>query len=123
MTERLLFADGNNRLLDIYQRYFSGQGYAVQTACTGLVCLACLRQQCPDLLILDFNLMWGGGDGVLARLREGNDVPVPPVILTTFNSEPWPARWPVIGCLRKPLHLQMLHHAISAELSLSPGFT
>ena len=51
MTDRLLFADGDDALLDVYQRYFTGLGYAVQTACTGLVCVACLRQQCPDLLI------------------------------------------------------------------------
>jgi CheY-like chemotaxis protein len=98
-------------------------GYAVQTACTGLVCLACLRQQCPDLLILDFDLTWGGGDGVLARLREDPTLLAPPVILTTHDPNYRPVSWPVIQCFRKPLRLQDLHHAIRSELVLSPGPT
>ena len=121
--ERLLFADGDDAQLDVYQRYFTGQGYAVQTACTGLVCVACLRQQLPDLLILDYALTWGGGDGVLARFREGKEVLVPPVILTSPVASGELVRWPVIRCFRKPLQLQDLHRAISFEMALSLGPT
>jgi CheY-like chemotaxis protein len=45
-------------------------GYDVETANGGLECLAKLRHRTPDLLVLRWTLPWGGGDGILAWLRE-----------------------------------------------------
>jgi DNA-binding response OmpR family regulator len=116
MMEHLLFADGDAKLLEIYQTYFTGLGYAVQTACSGLVCLACLRPHFPDLLILDQSLPWGGGDGVLARLREAHTMCVPPVIFTGRRDDDRQNRWPVIKSFHKPIRLDDLDRTIRSEL-------
>jgi hypothetical protein len=42
----------------------------VETASDGLDCLKKLRRATPAALVLDLKLHWGGGDGVLAWLRE-----------------------------------------------------
>lgn len=44
--------------------------FVVEVASNGLECIARLRQLAPELLVLDLDLPWGGGDGVLAYLAE-----------------------------------------------------
>lgn len=45
-------------------------GYTVLTVSDGLGCVERLRSQRPDVLVLDAEIPWGGGDGVLAVCQE-----------------------------------------------------
>ena len=70
MKQALLIADRDAELCDVYRRFLTDRGYEVETSSDGLDCLRKLRQVTPAVLVLDLELLWGGGDGVLAWLRE-----------------------------------------------------
>jgi len=94
------------------------RGCHIETASNGLECLTKLRQARPDVLVLDLNLPWGGGDGVLGWIREeqaGNILPV--TILTGTPSLEENNHWllpPVVRYLQKPFSLRTLLRAIEA---------
>jgi CheY-like chemotaxis protein len=94
------------------------RGLCVETASDGLDCLAKLRTFAPDVLLLDLYLPWGGGDGVLARLREESDGAAVPVVLlapaAADGDLPELVASPVTCCLRRPLRLSALLGAISS---------
>jgi DNA-binding response OmpR family regulator len=112
MRPTLLIAEGDAGLRAVYQRFLSERGYDVQTASDGLDCLEKLRRVRPVVLVLDRELRWGGGDGVLAWLREEHAACKIPVVLTaTVGSAPDVAadiRPPVVRFLFKPFALATL---------------
>ena len=88
MKQRLLIADRDAELCEVYRRFLTERGYEVETSTDGLDCLAKLRQVTPAVLVLDLELLWGGGDGVLAWLREERPAPRIPVLLTATACRP-----------------------------------
>ena len=96
--------------------FLSSQGWQVDAAVDALECLAKLRRSVPDLLILDLELPWGGGDGVLGLLREQPQLQPNRVVLTSavasahvldklasFHQQP-----PFVQALTKPFPLSAL---------------
>jgi ActR/RegA family two-component response regulator len=79
---RLLLADGDLERLELGRRFFTNCGHAVETAAGAVECLAKIRAFEPDVLLLDWELPWGGGAGVLACLRDDAALPMTPVVLT-----------------------------------------
>lgn len=116
MKPDLLVAEGDIELCRIFQRFLTKQGYQVATAVDGLECLEKLRQAAPAVLILDRELCWGGGDGVLAWLREENAALDVRVILTDtvgYGPEGAPAvQAPVVQFLPKPFALTALLESV-----------
>jgi DNA-binding response OmpR family regulator len=112
MVPRVLIAEADADLRAIYQRFFSYHRWQVQTAGGGLECLAKLRQLPPDLLVLDWELPWGGGEGVLALMRENPRLLAVPVLLTSVLTSPKALADllspPVVQALRKPFPLGAL---------------
>jgi DNA-binding response OmpR family regulator len=88
MRETLLIADGDAELCDIYRQFLTARGYEVETSSDGLNCLRKLRQVTPAVLLLDLELRWGGGDGVLDWIREESPTHGIPVILTATAGSP-----------------------------------
>jgi carbon storage regulator CsrA len=80
---RILIADPDAYLTRSYREYFDRSGATVSTAPTALACLDRLRDFSPDVLILEATLLWGGADGVLARMQEEPALRPSSVILTT----------------------------------------
>ena len=116
MNQTLLIADGDAELCDDYRRVLTERGYEVETSSGGLDCLRKLRQMTPAALVLNLELFWGGGDGVLAWLREENPKHEIPVILTATTGclqdfagliEP-----PVVDYLPKPFTLTALTQSL-----------
>jgi CheY-like chemotaxis protein len=77
-------------------------GHRSKFAKNGIECIAALRGLTPDLLLLEFDLLWGGCDGVMAVMNDDpqwENIPVvlfaekykrftaqePPRIMTTQN--------------------------------------
>jgi DNA-binding response OmpR family regulator len=127
MNPLLLLAESDADLAEIYRKFLSRHGYVVEIAADGLECLAKLRCLIPDVLILDADILWGGGDGVLACLREEGSCGIPVVLTGTGSSACLRGRYdsfPEVQCLEKPFPLSVLLASVrfaltrGAELSL-----
>jgi len=120
MKPRLLATDSDPLLLGIYRSYFPRFGFDVATAGDGLHCVRLLREFAPDALILGFELLWGGGDGVLSCFREERRIQLIPVILTSNGLNPAGAGLhlapPVVTLLEKPFRLRDLRESVEAGL-------
>lgn len=116
MKARLLIAEGDAELCDLYQMYFAERGYEVETAQDGLSCLAKLQRTMPAVLVLDRELLWGGGDGVLAWLRQQRAPSGTCVILTTTAGDALDGaadiQAPVVQLLPKPFTLTALLESV-----------
>lgn len=63
---RVLLAGPNNYRWRAYHETLNATGFTARFTSNGLECVAVLRAFRPDVLVLDPNISWGGGDGVLA---------------------------------------------------------
>ncbi len=120
MKQRLLIADWNFASATRYSAYFSDVGYWVDTAANGLDCLTTLRRAGADLLVLDQEILWGRGEGVLACLRgELQRDPIPVVLLAAILPAGALSQWlspPVVRCFLKPFPIEVLHDSIESVL-------
>jgi len=129
VNQTLLIAEGDAELCDIYRRFLTDRGYKVETSSDGLDCLKKLHRVKPAVLVLDLELRWGGGDGVLARLREEGIAPVMPVVLTATAGYPIDMvefdHPPVVDYLPKPLmltaFLESVRSAVAKERRREPS--
>ena len=87
MSIHILIADPDEYVLDSYREHLEQHGFDVVTATTGLDCVHRLRDSTPDVLVLDPVLPWGGGDGVLALMRDEPGVPLVPVIVLSYGGD------------------------------------
>jgi CheY-like chemotaxis protein len=120
VRHRVLFANADVVVADQFRAYFSTAGYSVETASDGLDCLSKLRRMVPDLLVLDRDLARGGSDGVLACLRDEQDVPrVPVVVIATalpIGTLSQLLRPPVVRCLQKPFCMAALRDCLDSAI-------
>ena len=118
MGTRVLIAEPEKVLAEIYSRFLLGLGYQVETASNGLVCLKKLERTQPGLLVLAWELLWGGADGVLGCIRQGDEIPVVSVLLTVDDGAPVDLTElivpPVVACLKKPFRLSALARYLSS---------
>jgi len=63
---RVLLAGPNNYRWRAYRETLDAVGFSAQHTSNGMDCVALLRAFQPNVLVLDPNIPWGGGDGVLA---------------------------------------------------------
>ena len=121
MKQTLLIADGDAELCDLCRRFLTARGYDVETSLDGLDCLEKLRRLEPAVLVLDPELLWGGGDGVLAWLREESLMPGIPVILTATAGYPQDfaefTEPPVVDYLPKPFALTALLEKVRSAVA------
>lgn len=84
MPVRVLLADPDAYIAATYADCLRQRGALVTTAGTGLECLERLQDFAPDLLVLEPELLWGGGDGVLAVLHEQPELRPAFVVLVSY---------------------------------------
>lgn len=60
-------------------------GFDVVTADNGLECLQSFQSFKPDVIVIEPELLWGGGDGVLDVIREDPVLSEVPVLALTTN--------------------------------------
>ena len=85
-TPTVMLADADEGMLVGTKLFLLLHGYEVETAAGGVECLNKLRRQSNPVLVLNVELPWGGGDGVLAMLGADPTLAHIPVILTTNGS-------------------------------------
>jgi DNA-binding response OmpR family regulator len=104
---RILMADPDESLRPVYREPLSREGFEVDRALSGLECISRLHERVPDVLVLEPQLPWGGGDGVLAMMGEDPDLAFIPVMVLTSCRSPHilmaVARFPVSDYQLKPL--------------------
>ena len=118
--KRVLIAEGQETLRDLYQSYLWDQGYDVETAADDIQCIAMLRDFVPQVLVLDHHLPRGGSEGVLAWLRQRPASVVPSVVLMVETDDCVPFTHacldPVAECLIKPVPVGLLSDAVRSVL-------
>lgn len=83
---KLLIAEDDTVLRDLYLRKFDPAVYAIRTASNGQEALDQISKEAPDLVLLDINMPILDGFGVLERLpKEQRTFPV--IILTNFDDQ------------------------------------
>jgi DNA-binding response OmpR family regulator len=82
----VLVADPDESLLEGYRRHLP-EDFELATATNGMECLASLRERTPDVLVLEPQLLWGGGDGVLAVMHQVFRLACVPVMILTACRE------------------------------------
>ena len=118
MKPPLLVADRDAELRRLYESYLRANGYDVIPALHGLDCLGKLRRLAPAALLLDLELCWGGGDGVLAWLREeGAAYTVPVIVTATARSALPAAEPPIVSVLPKPFTPSALLESVRVALA------
>ena len=96
-----------SRFSPCIESLFCEEGFELVTAASGLECVARLRERVPDVLVLEPQLPWGGGEGVLAIMGEVPQLATVPVMVLTSCRDPRVleavARFPVSDYQLKPL--------------------
>jgi carbon storage regulator len=118
---RVLLADSERYLLDMYREHLEGRGFNVMAVTTGLECVERLRDGAPDLLVLEPSVLWGRGDGVLAMMQEDPNIPRVPVIVLTYGCDRGLlyrlAPYPIDDYQIKPLSAKRLEQRIETVLA------
>jgi len=113
---RVLLADGDEWLLASYRAVLCRNGFDVATATNGLECVDQLRTFLPNVLVLEPEMLWGQGDGILALMQENDDVPQVPVLLLAARDGPEAralgAAYPQCTYRLKPLAPKQLEETI-----------
>jgi CheY-like chemotaxis protein len=109
MQPRMLIADADSRLRDIYREFFSETGFCVETAADGLECLSRLRQFAPDVLLVDLEILWGDGEWAIACVQENRRLQLSPLLLVSGTDAPSQislrTHVPADCCFQKPFRL------------------
>jgi DNA-binding response OmpR family regulator len=104
---RVLMADPDESLQQMYREALLQEGFEAIAAASGLQCVARLRERVPDVLVLEPLLPWGGGDGVLAMMGEIPGLAMVPVLVLTACRTPHilegVSRFPISDYQIKPL--------------------
>jgi DNA-binding response OmpR family regulator len=104
---RVLMADPDKALYPMYREPLSQEGFEMITALNGLECLARLRECPPDIFVLEPQLPWGGGDGVLTIMGQIPALAIVPVMILTSCRDPrvleGVSRFPITDYQVKPL--------------------
>lgn len=103
----LLIAEPDNDLCETYQRLGEHKGFNVNMASNGVTCFNKLLKTPPHALIVDLALLWGGGEGIVACVREDFADELLPFVLVSGIEPPeiisQRSGIPVQRCFRKPL--------------------
>ena len=122
---KLLIADSDATLSKIYTWFFQGEGYEVETVADALQCLLSVQREVPDLLILEYELPWGGAIEVLNQIGREQRFQNVPVILNSCTEVPESLRLqqvpPIVGCLLKPYRLKTLADWVQSVLEPPRG--
>ena len=107
---RVLIADPDRVLAARYRAALEQGGFETQAAASGLECLARLRAFRPHVLVLEPDLPWGAGEGVLALLREDESLPGVSVVVVSARaaSDGLGGQGQVRGHFQKPLEPRRL---------------
>lgn len=71
MPKKILVVDDDPDIRDVVTVILESRGYEIVTACDGIECLAALRAEKPDLMVIDLLMPKMDGFAVLKELQDG----------------------------------------------------
>lgn len=109
---KLLIAESDHTLAKVYTLFFEEEGYQVDVATDAWQCRLALRENAPELVIIEYELPWGGALAVLNQLRHSPWEAPCPIILNSCTEIPqtllMDPRNHIVGHLLKPFRLKRL---------------
>jgi CheY-like chemotaxis protein len=121
---RVLLADGDEALREFYSRCLAARGAEVSAAANGLECIEQLRTFQPHVLILEPEILWGGGAGVIEWMLSDPEVPTTPVIAVTsardLDQLRRILRFPLYDLVVKPLGARQLATKVRWVVDFAP---
>jgi len=115
MTTQVLIADRDPMIRKTCQRYLNAHGFEAEVAADGLQCIEQLKVSHPSVLVLDPDLLWGGGTGVLSWLHDEHPLrPVRVVMTNGHTHEALPDEFQdlVLCRMERPVDLTDLSHFV-----------
>ncbi len=85
--ERILVVDDDREIARLLRGYLEQAGYGVQVAYDGVTALAMVREERPDVLLLDLMLPDMDGWAVTRRIRSDSTLAATPIIMLTARVE------------------------------------
>lgn len=76
MKYKILIAEDDKEINALLRSYLSDEGYECLSVTTGLDALRVIKDESPDLVLLDLMLPLKSGDAVLEEVRKFSDIPV-----------------------------------------------
>lgn len=76
MKYKILIAEDDKEINALLRSYLSDEGYECLSVTTGLDALRVIKDERPDLVLLDLMLPLKSGDAVLEEVRKFSDIPV-----------------------------------------------
>ena len=86
LKSKILLVDDNADMRDYVRRLLIHQGYQVETAMDGMVALAMVRRQVPDLVLTDVMMPQLDGFGLLRELRSDPMTQEVPIVLLSARA-------------------------------------
>jgi two-component system, NtrC family, response regulator AtoC len=119
MTGHVLIADDDEVSVQLFSEVLEAEGYHVQPVRSGDDALAALRDQCPDLLIVDVRMPGTSGLEV-TRVARRDHPEVPVVVITAFGSIETAIeaiREGAFDFISKPMNLEELKRTVRRALA------
>ena len=127
MTKRILVVDDKNELLHLMRRVLEDEQYQVSILQEGRDAFARVKNQLPDLLILDLKLGAVSGQDILKQLKNDNvtaDIPVIVYTAAVLEAEEVtrlvssdPRRYDGVHVVQKPFELENLLSLVEQVLN------
>ncbi len=118
-ASRVLVVDDDEDVRRLVVLLLRDAGYAVECAGDGAEALTKIRQNSPELVILDLMMPSMPGWDVLASLRRTLQPP-PVVVLSALGECRRATQAGAAGCLAKPFRIHDLLHTCEAALGVEP---
>lgn len=80
---KLLIADDEDHIREVFQAYLSAEGFEIVTACNGNQAVEIARKELPDLILMDITMPGLSGIDACKQLRSDDQFPYTPIILIT----------------------------------------
>jgi len=85
MNNRVLLVDDDEKLRKLVQEYLEGYGFRVMALPDGSLAMEAIKNESPDVVILDIMLPGRDGLDILREIRSGHDLPV--IMLTAKGDD------------------------------------
>lgn len=86
MNASVLLVDRDPALTEEVRRLMSHRSQQVKVCCSGVQCLEILKDFAPNVLVIDPEVLWGGGCGVLEWLI-CNESMIPPMVVIASDQQ------------------------------------